>query len=68
MVLDPKVFDYIEGDKTVFEKEPLERLAKEGQLGAYRHEGFWKCMDTQRDKQELENMWNSGEAPWKLWK
>lgn len=68
MVLDPKVFDYIEGDTTVFEKEPLERLAKEGQLGAYKHEGFWKCMDTQRDKQELEGLWTSGQAPWKLWK
>lgn len=67
MVLEPKVFDYIEGDSTVFEKEPLEKLAKENQLMAYKHEGFWKCMDTLRDKNQLEEMWNSGHAPWKVW-
>ena len=67
MVLDPKIFDYIEGNKTVFEKAPLERVAAEGQLNAYYHTGFWKCMDTQRDKQELEDLWNSGNAPWKMW-
>ena len=67
MVLNPEVFDYIEGDKTVFEQGPLENLAKNGQLMAYRHEGFWKCMDTQRDKQQLEEMWHSGNAPWKNW-
>lgn len=68
MVLNPEVFDYIEGDSTVFEKEPLENLAKNGQLMAYRHNGFWKCMDTQRDKMQLEEMWASGKAPWKTWK
>jgi len=67
MVLNPEVFDYIEGDATVFEKEPLENLAKNGQLMAYRHNGFWKCMDTQRDKMQLEEMWASGKAPWKTW-
>jgi len=67
MVLNPEVFDYIEGDATVFEKEPLENLAKNGQLMAYRHNGFWKCMDTQRDKMQLEEMWESGKAPWKTW-
>ncbi len=67
MVLQPEVFDYIEGDSTVFEKAPLERLADEGQLMAYRHEGFWQCMDTQRDHQLLEKLWASGQAPWKVW-
>ena len=68
MVMNPEVFDYIEGDSTVYEKEPLENLAKNGQLMAYRHNGFWKCMDTQRDKMQLEEMWASGKAPWKTWK
>lgn len=67
MVLQPEVFDYIEGDSTVFEKAPLERLADEGQLMAYRHEGFWQCMDTQRDHQLLEKLWAGGQAPWKVW-
>lgn len=67
MVLQPEVFDYIEGDTTVFEKAPLERLAAEGQLMAYEHDGFWQCMDTQRDKQQLEALWASGNAPWKVW-
>lgn len=67
MVLNPEVFDYIEGDATVFEKEPLENLAKNGELMAYHHNGFWKCMDTQRDKMQLEEMWASGRAPWKTW-
>lgn len=67
MVLEPKIFDYIAGDSTIFEREPLERVAKEGQLMAYRHEGYWQCMDTQRDKMELEKLWASGKAPWKLW-
>jgi len=61
------VFNYIDGDSTVFEKEPLETLAKEGQLMAYKYEGFWQCMDTQRDKTQLEEMWASGKAPWKVW-
>ncbi len=68
MILNPAVFDYIEGDSTVFEREPLENLAKNGELMAYRHNGFWKCMDTQRDKMQLEEMWASGHAPWKSWK
>lgn len=67
MVMNPGVFDYIEGDSTVLEKEPLENLAKDGQLMAYHHTGFWHCMDTQRDKKRLEEMWNSGNAPWKTW-
>ena len=67
MVLQPEVFDFIEGDATVFEKAPLERLAAENQLMAYQHEGFWQCMDTQRDHQLLERLWASGEAPWKVW-
>ena len=67
MVLNPGVFDYIEGDSTVFEQAPLRNLAKDGELMAYRHEGFWKCMDTQREKQQLEAMWQSGNAPWKIW-
>ncbi|MDD3401301.1 MAG: glucose-1-phosphate cytidylyltransferase [Eubacteriales bacterium] len=68
MVLDPKVLDYIEGDSTVLEREPLEALATEGQLMAYRHEGYWQCMDTQRDKEQLEKLWASGDAPWRIWK
>lgn len=67
MVLQPKIFDYIDGDNTVFEKNPLESLAKQGQLIAYKHSGFWQCMDTQRDKQKLEELWASGKAPWKVW-
>lgn len=67
MVLEPTIFDYIEGDGTVFEKAPLERLAAEGQLMAYSHKGFWQCMDTQRDLQNLEQLWQSGSAPWRIW-
>ncbi len=67
MVMNPEVFDYIQGDSTVFEKAPLENLAKDGQLMVFRHDGFWKCMDTQRDKQQLEKMWLDNEAPWKIW-
>lgn len=66
-VLSPKVIDYIEDDQTVWEKFPLERLAQEGQLSAYCHEGFWQAMDTLRDKNHLEELWNSGQAPWKVW-
>ncbi|ADQ45930.1 glucose-1-phosphate cytidylyltransferase [Caldicellulosiruptor kronotskyensis 2002] len=66
-VLEPEIFNYIKDDSTIFEREPLERLAKENQLNAYKHYGFWKAMDTLRDKIELENLWNSGTAPWKLW-
>lgn len=67
MVLEPKIFEYIEGDKTVFEKIPLETVAKLGELMAYQHKGFWQCMDTQRDKMKLEELWESGQAPWRKW-
>lgn len=66
-VLEPGVFDLIEGDSTVWEKGPLETLARNGQLSAYPHHGFWKPMDTLRDKRELESLWDSGEAPWGTW-
>jgi glucose-1-phosphate cytidylyltransferase len=66
-VLEPQVLDYIDGDETEWEKEPLERLAADEQLMAYRHEGFWQCMDTLRDRKLLEQMWDTGDAPWKLW-
>lgn len=67
-VLDPKVVDYIDGDDTIWEKAPLEGLARDRQLRAFRHAGFWQAMDTLRDKNRLEQLWQSGEAPWKLWK
>ncbi len=68
MVFNSGIFDYItEGDETVLERGPLERLAQAGELMAYQHNGFWQCMDTQRDKQRLEELWASGSAPWKLW-
>lgn len=67
MVLNPKVINYIEGDDTVFENEPLESLAKEKQLCAFKHYGFWQCMDTLRDKELLENLWLKNKAPWKIW-
>jgi glucose-1-phosphate cytidylyltransferase len=66
-VLEPEIFDYIEGDSTQFEKEPLEELAKDGQLMAYKHSGFWQCMDTIRDRKLLQTLWDSGSAPWKVW-
>ena len=66
-VLEPEIFDYIEGDGTAWEREPMERLARDGQLMAYRHSGFWQCMDTLRDRKLLENLWQSGRAPWKVW-
>jgi len=66
-VLSPKVIEYISQDATVWEKEPMERLAKEGQLSAYFHSGFWQPMDTLRDKQHLEELWQSSKAPWKVW-
>jgi glucose-1-phosphate cytidylyltransferase len=66
-VLEPGVFDYIEGDDTQWEKEPLEGLARDGQLVAYRHTSFWQCMDMLRDKVLLEELWSSGDAPWKTW-
>jgi glucose-1-phosphate cytidylyltransferase len=66
-VLSPKIIDYIEGDKTLWEQSPLERLAREGELYAYHHGGFWQPMDTLRDKKHLEELWQKGEAPWKVW-
>jgi glucose-1-phosphate cytidylyltransferase len=66
-ILSPRVIDYITGDQTVWEREPMERLAREGQLAAYLHRGFWHAMDTLRDKVYLENLWQSGTAPWKIW-
>jgi glucose-1-phosphate cytidylyltransferase len=66
-VLSRKVMDYIDGDQTVWEAAPLQRLAADGQLSAYHHSGFWQPMDTQRDKNLLEDLWNSGKCPWKMW-
>ncbi|MEE8451728.1 MAG: glucose-1-phosphate cytidylyltransferase [Thermoguttaceae bacterium] len=66
-VLEPEVFDYIDGDDTQWEKEPLERLAADGQLMAYKHDSFWQCMDTLRDRLLLESLWQSGDASWKTW-
>lgn len=67
MVLQPEIFDYIDGDSTVFERAPLERLASEGELMSYMHKGYWQCMDTRREKDILENLLSSGNAPWKKW-
>ena len=66
-VLEPEIFDFIDGDDTQWEREPMERLAASGQLMAYRHGSFWQCMDTLRDKKLLEELWESGKAPWKTW-
>lgn len=66
-VCEPKVIDYIADDDTIFEREPLENLAKDGELYTYRHDGFWKCMDTLRDKNQLNELWNSDNAKWKIW-
>ena len=67
MVLEPEVIDYIDGDETMFEREPLERLADEGQLACYKHKGFWQCMDTLRDKEKLEKLVATNKAPWIIW-
>ena len=67
MVMNLEIFDYIQGDQTIFEKEPMEKLAEEGQLMSYMHRGYWQCMDTKREKDKLEALWASGEAPWKVW-
>ncbi|MDJ0947454.1 MAG: glucose-1-phosphate cytidylyltransferase [Alphaproteobacteria bacterium] len=66
-VLEPGIFDYIEGDETQWEREPLQALARDGQLMAYKHTSFWQCMDTLREKYLLERLWASGAAPWKVW-
>ncbi len=67
MVMEPEVFDYIDGDDTPFEKDPMERLVLDKQLNGYIHKGYWQCMDTLREKQQIEKLWNDGNAPWKLW-
>lgn len=67
MVCQPEVIRYIDGDDTIFEKEPLERAAKAGQLMAYKYDGYWQCMDTKREKDKLDELWNTGNAPWKTW-
>jgi len=68
MVLEPAFFDYIDGDDTILEKSPMNKLVQEKQLSAYVHKGFWQCMDTLREKEKLEKAWNEGRAPWKVWK
>ncbi len=67
MVLQPEVMEYISGDETTLEKEPFENLANDRQMMSYRHEGFWHCMDTLRDKKKLEDLWRTGNAPWAIW-
>jgi glucose-1-phosphate cytidylyltransferase len=67
-VLEPGIFEYIDGDETQWERGPMERLAREGELFAYRHDGFWQCMDTLRDKRLLQDLWDAGRAPWATWK
>ena len=67
MVLEPAVFDYLKDDSTIFERDPLEKLAVEGELMSYRHEGFWQCMDSMNEKNMLERLWKQGNAPWKVW-
>jgi len=67
MVFEPKLFEYIDGDATIFEKGPMVGLVNEKQLMSYTHKGYWQCMDTLREKQQLEKLWDSGQAPWKLW-
>lgn len=67
MVMEPEIMDYISGDRTIFEKESLVEVARNGQLDAYRHNGFWQCMDTLSEKNKLEEMWQSDNAPWKVW-
>jgi glucose-1-phosphate cytidylyltransferase len=66
-VLEPSIFDEIGGDSTIWERSPLENLANQQQLGIYKHPGFWRPMDTLRDKHELESLWETGKAPWKMW-
>jgi glucose-1-phosphate cytidylyltransferase len=66
-ILEPGVFDYIENDDTIWERKPLETLAKESQLSAYRHNGYWNAIDTLRDKNQMEDLWNTNQAPWKVW-
>ena len=67
MVMEPGVFDYLDGDGCILEQKPMQSLAEDGQLMSYKHKGFWQCMDTKREKIMLENLWSSGQAPWKVW-
>lgn len=67
MVLEPKALDYVADDTIMFEREPMEKIAEEGELMCYKHCGFWQCMDTFRDKERLERLWDSGKSPWKVW-
>lgn len=67
MVLEPEIFNYLDGDKCVFEREPLQKLAEQEELVSYLHSGFWQCMDTKKEHEALEKMWGNGEAPWKVW-
>ena len=67
MVMNPEIFDYIENDETVFEKQPLESIAKMGELKAFKHTEFWQCMDTKRDHEKLNELWELKKAPWKVW-
>lgn len=67
MILNPEIFSYLKDDTTILEQEPLQRLAQEGQLMSFHHNGFWQCMDTQREMKKLEDLWQSGKAPWKIW-
>ena len=66
-VFEPEIFDYIKGDETVLERQPMEQLAREGELCAFRHDSFWECMDTLRDKNHLEDLWNDKDCPWRIW-
>ena len=67
MVCEPKIFSYLENDQTVFEQLPMKNLAKDGEMKSYYHDGFWQCMDTKREKDRLEQLWETGKAPWKVW-
>lgn len=67
-VLEPEIFNYIKDDASIWEREPMEKLTRDGKVHAYKYDKFWKCMDTLRDKNELENLWSGGKAPWKMWK
>jgi glucose-1-phosphate cytidylyltransferase len=67
MVCEQGIFDYLDGDETILERTPMQRLSADGKLGVYRHDGYWQCMDTQRDKDRLNAAWRSGKAPWKVW-
>ena len=67
MVMNPEIFDYIDGDTTVFEQEPLERIVEKGELMAYQFDGYWQCMDTKREMERLKALWDAGSATWKVW-